>query len=157
MPAVRRKAVWATAGGAYLLLGVLAWWHVWTGGISHTIAAEGWGDPAQQVWFIAWVPHALGSGLNPFVSHAMFAPKGINLVLNTSILLPALVLSPITVLFGPVTAFNVACTLAPAGSAMAGYAAFSRFVRFAPAAWLGGLAYGFSPSCCTTSPTDTFT
>ena len=142
---MRRKAVWATAGGAYLLLGVLAWWHVFTGGISHTIAAEGWGDPAQQVWFIAWVPHALGSGLNPFVSHAMFAPKGINLVLNTSILLPALVLSPITVLFGPVTAFNVACVLAPAGSAMAAYAAFSRFVRFAPAAWLGGLAYGFSP------------
>lgn len=135
----------AAAAGAYALLGLLGWWHVLGGGISHTIAAQGFGDPEQQVWFLAWVPHALGSGLDPFVSHAMFAPKGINLMANSSILLPALLLSPVTVLFGPIAAFAVACVLAPAASAFAAFVAFRRYAPSATAAFVGGLFYGFSP------------
>src|SRR5579872_2253054 len=70
-----RRAVTLLGGGlAYLLAGLVAWWHVWSDGASHTIAAQGWGDPAQQVWYLGWVPHALGAGIDPLVSHAMFAP-----------------------------------------------------------------------------------
>jgi hypothetical protein len=142
---VRRGGVLAAAGIAYLALGALAWWHVLGGGMSHTLAAQGYGDPDQEVWFLAWMPYALGHGLNPFVSHAMFAPRGINLMENTSILLPAFVLSPVTVLFGPVAAFDVACVMAPAASAFAAFVAFSRFSPSKPAAFVGALFYGFSP------------
>jgi len=142
---VRRKGVVAAAGAVYVLLGIAAWWHVFAGGPSHTIAAQGFGDPEQQVWFLAWLPHALGSGLDPFVSHAMFAPAGINLMANSSILLPALLLSPVTVLFGPMVAFAVACVLAPAASAFAAFVAFRRYAPSAAASFFGGLLYGFSP------------
>ena len=118
---------------------------MWTGGVAHTITSTGWGDPAQQIWFLAWVPHALGSGLDPFLSHAMFAPAGINLVANSSILFPALVASPVTIIFGPIVAFNVLVVLAPATSAFVAYLVFRRYTSFGFGAWLGGLFYGFSP------------
>jgi hypothetical protein len=142
---VRRAGIVLAAAAGYLALALFAWWHVWTGGVSHTLAANGWGDPAQQVWYLAWVPHALGAGLNPFVSHAMFAPGGINLMANSSILFPAFALSPVTVLFGPVVAFNVGVVLAPVLSGLAAYAVFRRYTTFVFGAWLGGLFYGFSP------------
>jgi hypothetical protein len=142
---VRRSVIIVAAGVAYLLAGIAAWWHVWTGGAAHTITTSGWGDPAQQIWFLEWLPHAIGSGLDPFVSHAIFAPAGINLMTNSSILFPALVASPITVAFGPVVAFNVLIVLAPAASALVAYLVFRRYTTFGFGAWLGGLFYGFSP------------
>lgn len=142
---MRRAGRLLAAASAYLAVGVLAWWHVWADGVAHTITRNGYGDPAQQIWFLEWVPHALGAGLDPFVSHAVFAPAGINLMANSSILFPALVGSPITVLFGPVVSFNVLVVLAPAASALVAYLVFRRYTSFAFGAWLAGLFYGFSP------------
>lgn len=142
---MRRTGIVVAALGAYLVLALVAWWHVWTGGVAHTITADGYGDPAQQVWFIGWIPHAISAGLNPFVSHAMYAPKGINLVAQTSIMFPALVLSPVTAAFGPLVAFNVGVLLAPVASAYAAFYLCRRYTTFTFGAWLGGLFYGFSP------------
>jgi len=36
-------------------------------------------DSSAFMWFLAWWPHALLHGLNPFVTHAMFVPNGFNL------------------------------------------------------------------------------
>ena len=41
-------------------------------------------DPEIFVWSFAWWQHALGAGENPFVSHAVYAPDGINLAWATS-------------------------------------------------------------------------
>jgi hypothetical protein len=142
---VRRSAIILAAGAAYLLVALVAWWHVWTGGAAHTLTTIGFGDPAQQIWYLEWLPHALGSGLDPFVSHAIFAPAGINLMANSSILFPALVGSPITVIFGPLVAFNVLVVLAPTASALVAYLVFRRYTTFGFGAWLAGLFYGFSP------------
>lgn len=130
---------------AYLAVGLLAWWHVVAGGMTHTITSSGWGDPAQQIWFLAWVPHALGAGIDPFVSHAIFAPAGINLMANSSILFPALVASPITAAFGPIVAFNVLVVVAPALSALAAWRVYRRYSSSELGSFLGGLFYGFSP------------
>jgi hypothetical protein len=141
-----RRAVTLLGGGlAYLLAGVVAWWHVWSGGVSHTITAQGWGDPAQQVWYLGWVPHALGTGVDPFISHAMFAPGGINLMANTSILFPSLLMSPVSAIWGPLVAFNVLVVLAPALSAFAAWRVFARSTTFEGGAWLAGLFFGYSP------------
>ena len=133
--------VLAIAG--YLAVAVVVWWHMWALGLGHSIAANGWGDPDQDVWYLAWVPHALGNGLNPFISRAMFAPNGINLVVNTSVLLPAFVLSPVTVIFGPIVSFNVAVVLAPVANATALFLVLRRWAPFAGGRWLAGLFYGF--------------
>ncbi len=136
---------------AYLGIGVVIWAHVWFGGHPAGTATCDCGDPAQTIWSLQWVPYALGHGLDPLFSHSLFAPDGINLVDNTSSLLPAFLLSPVTVLFGPVVAFNLAVTVAPALNAWCAFAAIRPFtVRRSPA-FVGGLLYGFSPFVLTSS------
>jgi hypothetical protein len=96
-------------------------------------------------WFLAWPATALAHGLDPFFSTAMGYPHGVNLLANTSLPLFGLLLAPVTWLFGPIVTLNVALTLAPALSALAMFVLLRRWVRFAPAAFVGGLLYGFSP------------
>ena len=54
-------------------------------------------------------------------------------------------LAPVTWLFGPVATLNVASTLGPALSALAMFWLLRRWVRWTPAAFVGGLVFGFSP------------
>ncbi len=56
-----------------------------------------------------------------------------------------IVLTPVTLAFGPVASMNVALTLAPALSALSMFVLLRRWVAWAPAAFIGGLAFGFSP------------
>ncbi len=102
------------------------------------------GDPEQNQWFLAWVPYAIGHGIDPFVTHYVLYPSGVNLMWNTSELFPALVVSPITVLFGPTVAYNVVLLLGPPTAAVAAYAALRRWAS-PPSAAVGGLLFGFSP------------
>ena len=115
--------------GLVALLAVLANGHAWFGGHpTHSLATPG-GDIAEQVWFLAWLPHALLHLQNPFISHALFAGSGgVNLMVNTSEFAPALVLAPLTVLVGPVFAFNVGLVLAPVVSAWPMYVLVRRIV-----------------------------
>jgi len=131
--------------GLYVVAGVAVWGHVWFGGHPTTELTCGCGDPAQAVWFLRWFPFAVAHGHNPLYSTWLFAPRGFNLLDSTSILLPAAVLSPVTVLVGPVAALNVGLTLAPAVTASCTYLALRRWVDWRPAAFVGGLLFGFSP------------
>lgn len=132
------------AGCAYLALSVFMWWHVWSGHPTSTTLC-GCGDPSLFTSFIEWPAHAIPRGLSPFYSTAVNAPSGINLLANTSVLTIGVVLAPVTWIFGPVATLNVASTLAPALSAMAMFVLLRRWVSWAPAAFVGGLFYGFSP------------
>ena len=53
---------------------------------------------------------------------------------------------PITKVFGPVVTFNIALRLAPAVSASSMCLVLRRWTRWWPAAFFGGLLYGFSAS-----------
>src|SRR5436190_1582258 len=78
----------------------------------------GWGaDPASHVWFLAWWPHAIAKGMNPFVTHAIWAPTGYDLAGSTSVPGPSLLLAPVTALAGPVASYNLLALAAPAFSA----------------------------------------
>ncbi len=134
----------ALASVAYLALAVGLWWHVWT---SHptTVTTCGCGDAARFTWFFAWPVFALGHGQSLWHSSWLFHPSGFNLLDDTSVLGLTLPLAPVTVLWGPVAAMNVAATLAPAASAAAMFVLLRRWVRPFPAAFVGGLLYGFSP------------
>ena len=126
------------------MLSLLLWWHVWTGdpGTSTTC---GCGDSSLFTWFIDWPAYALSHGLNPLYSTALFHPTGVNLLSNTAEVGIGVVLAPITWLFGPVATLNVALTLSPVLSALAMFVLLRRWVSWAPAAFVGGLLYGFSP------------
>jgi hypothetical protein len=132
------------AGLGYLGLAVGLWSGVWTSHPSSTTTC-GCGDSSLFTWFLAWPATALAHGLDPFFSTAMGYPHGVNLLANTSVPLFGLLLAPVTWLFGPIVTLNVALTLAPALSALAMFFLLRRWVRWAPAAFVGGLLYGFSP------------
>jgi hypothetical protein len=51
---------------------------------------------------LRWTPFALEHGHNPFVTGHLNAPYGVNLLWNTSLLLPGLLFAPVTRTFGPV-------------------------------------------------------
>jgi hypothetical protein len=147
VPVVRRLTtrVWVgLAGLSYLGLGVLLWGEAWTrGAATHTLC--GCGDPALFLWFFQWPATALAHGYNPFYSTALFHPHGINLLAQTSVLGISLPLVPVTWIWGPVAALNVASTITPALTAFIAFAVFRRWVHWMPAAYLGGLLFGFSP------------
>ncbi|HEV3132941.1 MAG TPA: hypothetical protein VGY51_13365 [Acidimicrobiales bacterium] len=132
------------ASGLYLALAVMLWWNVWTG---HPASATtcGCGDSSLFTWFLAWPAYAIRHGLNPLYSTALFHPTGVNLLSNTAEVGIGIALTPVTWLFGPIATLNVALTLSPFLSAVAMFVLLRRWVSWAPAAFVGGLLYGFSP------------
>ncbi len=132
------------AAAGYLLGSLVLWWNLWSGHPSSTTTC-GCGDSSLFLWFLAWPAHALVHGLDPFYSTAMSYPGGVNLLANTSELAIGVLLAPVTWLFGPVATLDVAVTSAPALSALATFVLLRRRVAWPPAAFAGGLVYGFSP------------
>ncbi len=134
----------ATVGLVYLALGFVLWVHAWTeGAATHTLC--GCGDPALFLWFFQWPATALAHGENPFYSSALFHPTGINLLAQTSVTGLSLPLVPVTWIWGPVASLNVASTVTPALTAFTAFVVVRRWAPWTPAAFLGGLLYGFSP------------
>ncbi len=129
----------------YLALAFIANAHVWADGFAHTLQRSGGQDTSEEVWFLAQTPWALVHGVNPFFTTWLNAPVGINLMDNTTMALLGLLGTPITLVFGPIATYNVMIVLGFAGSAMAFYLMARRLVHWWPAAFVGGLLYGFSP------------
>jgi hypothetical protein len=126
---------------AYAGLGAVAFWPLSMS--THLLGAEA--DFQQSVWFLAWVPHALGHGLNPLFSHAVFVPSGMNLAQNTASPLLGLVTGALAPVLGPLVRANLLFVLGMPVSTTAAYAVLRRWDVWRPAAALGGLLYGFSP------------
>jgi hypothetical protein len=143
----RARARWwpvATSAALYLGLSIVVWSKVWFHHPSTTTTC-GCGDASLFTWFLEWPAYALAHGLNPLYSTAMFHPQGVNLLANTSQVALGIVLAPISWIAGPIMTLNVALTLSPALSAMAMFVLLRRWVDWLPAAFVGGLLYGFSP------------
>jgi hypothetical protein len=102
-------------------------------------------DPQLFIWYLGWIPHQLSQGLNPLFTDHLSYPPGVNLMWNTSMLFPAVLLWPVTAAFGPVVAYNMLITGGIALSAWCGFLAARRFVDRDLACFLAGLLYGFSP------------
>jgi hypothetical protein len=130
---------------SYVLLAMMANLTAWLHGPSHMIQAGGAGDLSQAAWFLGFSPYALLHGQNPLFTTFMNFPWGVNLVVNTGMLFPAVLFAPVTFLFGPVATFNVIFAAGIAGSATAFFFVSRCWVSWLPAAYIGGLLYGFSP------------
>ncbi len=104
-------------------------------------------DVDQATWFMRYTATALEHFRLPaLVTTAMNAPHSVNLMWNTSLLLPGAVVSPVTLLFGPQMSLTVLLVIGFAGSAASMYYVLRQWNASQLAAALGGFLYGFSPA-----------
>ncbi|SCL23873.1 hypothetical protein GA0070624_2814 [Micromonospora rhizosphaerae] len=145
---------WGLGRGRVDLLVALVYlaWAFW-------VTARGWRDvdgrflgsrPDDQgfnEWMLAYAAHAVSHLENPFFTTLQNAPSGVNLMTNVGLQLPGLVLTPVTLLFGPAFSYLLFITLNLAGTGYAWYHVLSRhLVRSRAAAFVGGLCCGFAPA-----------
>ncbi len=88
--------------------------------------------------------YAISHGLNPLYSSQIGAPAGYNLAWTTPAPAVAVILSPVTAAFGPITSFNLTLLLAAPVSAWAAFLAARRLTSRFWAALAAGAVYGFS-------------
>jgi hypothetical protein len=104
-------------------------------------------DVDQFTWFMRNSATAVAHwGLPALVTTAMNPPQGVNLMWNTSFILPGVLLAPVTLLAGPQVSLTAALTLGFFGSAASMFFVLRRWGTSVWAAALGGSVYGFSPA-----------
>jgi hypothetical protein len=139
------KARWLVLA-CYLLAAVLLTWRLWADPASRVQVGD-LGDLDQFSWFLRYSATAVSHGHLPaLVTTTLNAPHDVNLLWNTSFLLPGMVLTPVTLLAGPQVSLTVALTLGFAGSAASLFFVLRRWGASISAAALGGAVYGFSPA-----------
>jgi hypothetical protein len=144
-PSSGRRTI--TLAAVYYLLAAFAvtlW--LWRDPASRTVAGNP-NDADQFTWFFRYDATAIAHGHLPaLVTTAMNAPQGVNAMWNTFMMLPGVLLAPVTLLLGPQTALTVFLTAGFAGSAIAMFAVLRRWGASLPAAALAGAVYAFSPA-----------
>jgi hypothetical protein len=145
LAAVRTRAPWLVLC-CYLGAALVVTWRLWA---DPAVRAQV-GD-VQDVnlfaWFMRYEATAVAHGRLPaLATAAMNAPRGISLMWNTSLLLPGLLLAPVTLAAGPQVTLTLVLTLGFAGSAASLFLVLRRWGSRVLAAGLGGAVYGFSPA-----------
>ncbi len=140
-----RTATVATLA-CYLVAAVFVTWRLWADPASNAVAGNP-GDADLFAWYLRYAATAISHGELPaLVTTALNAPVGINLMWNSSMLLPGVVLAPVTLLFGPQVSLTLLTTAGFAGSAAAMFLVLRRWRVRLLAAALAGAVYGFSPA-----------
>jgi hypothetical protein len=146
-PLARRRswAVWLILLG-YLAGAMLVTCRLWVDPAGRAVIGDT-ADVNLFAWFMRYDATAIGHGHLPALfTVAMNAPRGINLMWNTSFLLPGIVLAPVTLLAGAQVSLTIMLVLGMAGSAAALLWVLRRWGASLTAAGLGGAVYGFSPA-----------
>jgi hypothetical protein len=132
--------------GCYLLAAMAVTWRLWADPASRMVAGNP-NDADFFAWFLRYDASAVAHGRLPaLVTAAMNAPQGINVMWNTSLLLPGVLLTPVTLLFGPQASLTLLMTAGFAGSAAALFLVLRRWDVSTGSAALAGAVYGFSPA-----------
>jgi len=104
-------------------------------------------DVELNIWFMRYAATAVAHGHLPaLITTAVNYPHGINVMWNTSLLLPGVVLAPVTLLGGPTVSLAILQVVGFAGSATTLYLVLRRWGASIAAAIVGGAVYGFSPA-----------
>ena len=101
-------------------------------------------DQIAQVWWLSWAQFALYHGHSLWFTDWQNYPVGLNFGVNGSMFGPGVLFAPLTAALGPVVTWNVLLRLALVVSAFAMCLVLRRWTRWWPAAFAGGLVYGFS-------------
>ncbi len=128
----------------FALLGLAAYYPIWPGDPSR-IPQCTCADAGLNTWFLAVTAHAIIHGLDPFYTRTLNYPEGVNLTYNTQMPLLGLVATPLTLTAGPIASLNFLMWSAFPLSASSLFLVLRRWTAWVPAAFAGGLLYGFSP------------
>jgi hypothetical protein len=140
--------LYLTVSAVSLLIAGYLSWHL-LGGLASRMIAGNPDDIRLFTWYLQHGPWSVAHGRNPLYFATMNAPAGINGMWNTSLLLPALVLAPVTALAGPLASYNLLFFLGLAAGPVCALPLFRRFARNGWAAATGALLFGFSPAVLT--------
>ncbi len=140
---IKRQWPAALCFAVYVVLAMVVYGHFGSLGPGHMTGGKG-PDAIDQVWWLAWTAFALPHGHNVFSAQWQNYPAGENFGANGSMLALGVLFMPITKLFGPVVSWNIALRLAVALSASSMCLVLRRWTTWWPAAFVGGLLYGFS-------------
>lgn len=118
-----------------------------------------WGDPGGRMiagnvpdaihysWWLGHTPHALGDFRTPFETKDMNWPIGVGAMNNTTLMLPAILLWPVTALFSSLVTLNLLNLLAVPVCFAAGYWALRKVPGVSTgAASIGAAAFAISPA-----------
>ncbi len=151
-PAAERRRVGAGTVAPWLILGcyllgaVAVTWRLWVDPAARSQVGDVQ-DVNLFAWFMRYEAAAVAHGRLPaLTTAALNAPRGISLMWNTSLLLPGVLLAPVTLLAGPQTTLTTVLTLGFAGSAASLCWVLRRWGASLTAAAIGGAVYGFSPA-----------
>ena len=139
-----RPAVRALAAFLLYLVGSILIWGRPVIGHLNSVYVSGGGDAAFFRWALGWVPWAIEHGRNPMFTDRVFAPNGVSLTWTAVIPGPALVMWPITKVFGSLVSYNLLMLLAPALAAWAAYLVCNRLTNAFWPSIVGGYLFGFS-------------
>ena len=130
----------------YVLSAVALTWRLWADPAGRAQVGDAQ-DVTLFAWFMRYEATAVAHAHLPaLVTAAMNPPQGVSLMWNTSLLLPGVLLAPVTLLAGPQVTLTTVLTLGFAGSAAALFWVLRRWGASMAAAALGGAVYGFSPA-----------
>jgi hypothetical protein len=101
-------------------------------------------DPGIFLWFFEWWPWSLTHHLSPLHTDLVWQPQGENLAWTTNVPLLSALALPLSLIGGPVLAYNVLTLCAPVAAAMAAYFLCLNLTRSPEAALFGGYIFGFS-------------
>ncbi len=144
MSAVGSVPTWVRVLAFYLLLALLT---IGRHELKHPTIVCACGistDPGSYMWALSWWPHAIIHGLNPFYTHYLWSPTGVNVAQGAMVPSAAFLMAPITALAGPLLSYNVLSILSPALAAFTAYLLCRRLAQRELPAVAGGYLFGFS-------------
>ena len=146
LSSARRLRPDAVAAGCYLLLAFALTARLWRHPTGLMVAGNP-NDTDLLTWWLSWTADALVGGDFTLTVQAMNAPSGVSAMWNPALLLPGIVLAPVTLIAGAQASYNVLVLLGFAGSAFTAFLLLRRHTDAAmwPAV-AGGALYGFSPA-----------
>ncbi len=100
-------------------------------------------DTAQYVWDMWWIAHQVSHLGNPWFTRYMAAPVGMQLGFDTIMFLPGLIMTPVTLLWGPSAAFTLLTIVTPGLLCYVMFRAARLWLRL-PGAIAAGAFFGLS-------------
>jgi hypothetical protein len=127
--------------GVYVAAGIGETWPGATYLTGHQLPAVR--DISGYVWDLWWIAHQVTHLGNPFFTHYMAAPAGIQLGFDTTMPLAGLIMTPVTLAFGPTVTYCLLTMIAPGLACYVMYRA-ARLWLAAPGAIAAGALFGLS-------------
>ncbi len=144
-PSLAALAPYPAVSAISLAISLYLTWHL-LGGFGQRMIGGNPDDVRLFEWYLVHGPWAVWHGHDPLLFATMNAPAGVNGMWNTPLLVPALIITPVTALVGPLAAYNTLFVLGLATGPVCGFALLRRFTAHTWTAAVGGLVFGFSPA-----------